>query len=35
MALAHKYVAYPLATAGRVLKLYAEEHFDRSAASAA
>jgi hypothetical protein len=34
VALAHKYVAYPLATAGRVLKLHAEEHLDRSAAAA-
>lgn len=29
VALAHKYVAYPLVTAGRVLKLHAEEHLDR------
>ena len=34
VALAHKYVAYPLATAGRVLKLHAEEHLDRSPAAA-
>lgn len=34
VALAHKYVAYPLATAGRVLRLHAEEHLDRSAAAA-
>ena len=34
VALAHKYVAYPLATAGRVLKLHAEEHLDRSQAAA-
>ena len=33
VALAHKYVAYPLATAGRVLKLHAEEHLDRSQAA--
>jgi hypothetical protein len=31
VALAHKYAAYPLATAGRVLKLHAEEHLDRAA----
>jgi hypothetical protein len=30
VALAHKYVAYPLVTAGRVLKLHAEEHLDSS-----
>lgn len=29
VALAHQYAAYPLATAGRVLKLHAEEHLDR------
>jgi hypothetical protein len=33
VALAHKYVAYPLATAGRILKLHAEEHLDRSMAA--
>jgi hypothetical protein len=31
VALAHKYAAYPLTTAGRVLKLHAEEHLDRAA----
>jgi hypothetical protein len=33
VALAHKYVAYPLVTAGRVLKLHAEDHLDRSQAA--
>jgi hypothetical protein len=31
VALAHKYAAYPLPTAGQVLKLHAEEHLDRAA----
>jgi hypothetical protein len=29
IALAHRYAAYPLVTAGQVLKLHAEEHLDR------
>ena len=29
VALAHQYCAYPLAAAGHVLKLHAEEHLDR------
>jgi hypothetical protein len=32
VTLAHKYAAYPLTTAGHVLKLHAEEHLDRAAA---
>lgn len=31
VTLAHRYAAYPLETAGRVLKLHAEEHLDRAA----
>ena len=31
VTLAHKYAAYPLNTAGQVLKLHAEEHLDRGA----
>jgi hypothetical protein len=33
IVLAHRYAAYPLATAGRVLKLHAEEHLDRGTAA--
>jgi hypothetical protein len=33
VTLAHKYAAYPLSTAGQVLKLHAEEHLDRGAAA--
>jgi hypothetical protein len=33
VTLAHQYAAYPLAAAGRVLKLHAEEHLDKSAAT--
>jgi hypothetical protein len=33
VTLAHKYAAYPLNTAGQVLKLHAEEHLDRGAAA--
>jgi hypothetical protein len=33
VVLAHRYVAFPLETAGRVLKLHAEENLDRSAAA--
>lgn len=32
VTLAHQYAAYPLTTAGHVLKLHAEEHLDHSAA---
>ena len=31
VTLAHQYAAYPLAAAGRVLKLHAEEHLDKGA----
>ncbi len=34
ITLAHKYAAYPLTTAGQVLKLHAEEHLDRAIAAA-
>jgi hypothetical protein len=33
ITLAHKYAAYPLTTAGQVLKLHAEEHLDRAMAA--
>lgn len=35
VALAHQWCAYPLAAAGQVLKLHAEEHLDKPAARAA
>jgi hypothetical protein len=33
VTLAHQYAAYPLAAAGRVLKLHAEEHLDKGGAT--
>jgi hypothetical protein len=33
ITLAHKYAAYPLTTAGQVLKMHAEEHLDRAMAA--
>lgn len=35
VALAHRYAAYPLSSAGRVLKLHAEEHLDGARAGVA